>query len=272
MVQLYKWFPLYLEPIFNSEERYCSLLAIEDEATQFNVINIFSNEKVRNALGAKHRAFGVLLNRIEQDLIETHQKLGSVDDWIPPVEGVFRGKTRLIEAESLNEILTHAESFVSFLLDSAALAVSPAVETEEKFDSFLSTVKSEVIAAKPLLRSSFDIPFREKKNSYSVGFYFSPIVVANFSYLSVGNNLDATFNRTLKKFLEIELIGKKHNLQKSIQYIRIPHLASLSRKTQTTLEARIEAIEEYSHLHDVSIKTVHEPAQISSDLISSVNF
>lgn len=270
MNRLFKWFPIFVEPIYNSGERICSLLVVESDGTNVDVLNVFANERMKGVLGAKLTSFLRILSMLDRDLKDFYTENKSFDGWVPPVEGVEMGLTREIEASGLSEVLAHAEMFVSFLVDPKAFAKDEIRVNELRFYSFIKDVKSGVLSEKPLWREKFNFRFKDKRKEFSVDFLHSPILAANFSYLADGNYLEPSYNKTLRRFLELDLLTRRFDLERSVQYVRIPRFEDLTRNMKANIESKIETIEDFTSGQKISAKTVHYAREVTQDLLGNV--
>ena len=181
------WAPVLFEPIPGSEERLTIAVAAVNAEGDYRcraTINPKAAKTVfQGASGFVKDVVSVTIDSCEAFLGSN----GNLNAWEPPLDGVYLGKVQNVDISSLDELISFAAPFASFLytesLDNQARR--SVNEGARKWDA---QVKSIILSANTKLEHNFNVRVYLGNHDMPAFFTFlSPSFAANLTSLTPGN-------------------------------------------------------------------------------------
>lgn len=155
------WAPIYMEPIVQSGERITIGVAAIGKDKNIRVVQTVAEQKLRCVFGkAGAEAIANMTNLCVTALsLHLSQEVSSksFNSWIPPMAGIYIGKSRNADGSNIDEIINTALKLCSCFAvpkySSHLLSVDE--ESVKQDDQWMRKVRSEVSRSAPQLKHSF---------------------------------------------------------------------------------------------------------------------
>lgn len=181
------WAPVLFEPIPGSEERLTIAVAAIDADGDYRcqaTINPKAAKTVfQGTSGFVKDVVSVTIDSCESFLGSN----GNLNAWEPPLDGVYLGKVQDVDISSLDELISFAAPFASFLY-SGSLDNETRRSVNENVRKWDAQVKSIILSANTNLEHNFNVRVYLGNHDMPALFTFlSPSFAANLTSLTPGN-------------------------------------------------------------------------------------
>ncbi len=181
------WAPVLFEPIPGSEERLTIAVAAIDTEGDYRCQAIINPKVVKTVFqgtsGYVKDVVSVTIDSCESFLGSN----GNLNAWEPPLDGVYLGKVQDVDISSLDELISFAAPFASFLY-SESLDNQARSSVNEGFRKWDAQVKSIILSANMKLEHNFNVRVYLGNHDMPAFFTFlSPSFAANLTSLTPGN-------------------------------------------------------------------------------------
>lgn len=181
------WAPVMFEPIPGSEERLTIAVAAVDATGDYRC-QATINPKATKTVFREEASF--VKDVVSVTIASCKTFLGSngnLNAWEPPLDGVYLGKVQHVEISSLDELISFAAPFASFLYTESLDKQNKRV-ADGRFRKWDTQVKSIILSANTKLEHNFNV--RVYLGNHDMPAYFtflSPSFAANLTPLTPGN-------------------------------------------------------------------------------------
>ena len=181
------WAPVLFEPIPGSEERLTIAVAAVNAEGDYRCQSTINPKAAKTVFRGER---GFVKDVVSVTVASCEAFLGSNRDlnaWEPPLDGVYLGKVQDVEISSLDELISFAAPFASFLYSESLddQAKQSVREGSRKWDA---QVKSIILRANTKLEHNFHVRVYLGNHDMPALFTFlSPSFAANLTSLTPGN-------------------------------------------------------------------------------------
>lgn len=252
------WVPVYLEPMVGSGERITVAVAALAHNGEHRVIQAIRNELIDCLYGSKSDDFQDMVGWVIESLnayIKSHR---SLEDWVPPFDGVVLGNQKTGIDYDMNGLLKQAIRF-SASLNTLALETEQDENREDRktySDQWPKRILEEVLVINKSLARYFRKKIKISESEALTAFGFlNGKCAANFG-LMVPERLSTSLNTIKARLLDLETLKKSHLLMKPDSFDLIVGTPSLEDPTLPEISVKrlketIELVNEIAAWGDV---------------------
>jgi len=181
------WAPVLFEPIPGSEERLTIAVAAVNAEGDYRCQATINPKMVKTVFQGE---CGFVKDVVSLTIANCEAFLGSnreLEAWEPPLDGVFLGKVQDVEVSSLDELISYAVPFASFLYGESlnGKARQSAHEDSRGWDN---QVKSIILRANTTLEHNFNVRvYLGNRDVPALFTFLSPTFAANLTSFTPGN-------------------------------------------------------------------------------------
>lgn len=270
-------YPIYLEPLVGSGERWTICLVVVGEDSQNTVINAINSQTATKYLGT----FGQGLFNIAAETasnLKEWLKTENISDWIPLFSGTEKGSgrpvtTKNIEAAARIAVKTYAVFMAKTVNEATGKAQDPTVKPSQ----WEANVKAETCKKYDRLGNMFGqnitIKHRHSEFSYRFGF-FGGHIAANFANF---NTRDLTYAKSAAEsdLMHLEQLRSHNEDQQLIQHntYELMIYTPIDLQEQRTsadvkrIAASIEGLIAFGDKHEISVVHLHTPQEAAQRII-----
>tara|TARA_R110001583_G_scaffold155783_4_gene307447 strand:+ start:1774 stop:2700 length:927 start_codon:yes stop_codon:yes gene_type:complete len=270
-------YPIYLEPLVGSGERWTICIAIVGLNGQVKVINTINNITASKCFGS----FGEGLFRIANETaanLKAWLNTGTMNEWEPLFSETQRGDGRPIRAKDIDAAVRIAtKTLAVFMAKTANEASNKDNSSDNRSAQWESNVKEETLNKQPKLRGMFGrtIPIKHQafQFSYRFGFVgghaavnFANFNTSNLAYAKSAAESDLMHLEQLRSYNDDqELI--KHNTYELMIYTPI-NIRDVHTKADTgRILASIDSLVAFGDKHEISVINLHSPQDAAQRII-----
>ncbi len=181
------WAPVLFEPLPGSEERLTIAVAAVNAEGDYRCQATINPKALKTVFqgecGFVKGVVSVTISSCEA-FLSSNQNLNA---WEPPLDGIYLGKVQDVEISSLDELISFAAPFASFLY-SETLDNQAKRPTDEGFRKWDAQVKSIILRANTQLEHNFNVRVYLGNHDMPALFTFlNPSFAANLTSLTPGN-------------------------------------------------------------------------------------
>ena len=280
-----QWSPVYIEPIIGSGERITAAIITTQADGTIEITRALREEALVCAFGNKAAALLNIVNLIEASFRASIANGGALEQWVPPVEGVFLGSVRKARSSNTSGIIRQA------IWKSASFCALPgdADEIEETdyavkrvrdgLRRFINEVRELALRTRPILVNAFnakiDIRGEKRTSALRLGFRYQS-AVANFALLDPQSSRRGACMRDIKaKMLDLSF-ARDHSqgaVQRADLLMWMPDTSTnyqLSDKELDWLDETLFTLHEIGREEGLGVIPTLNAGEAAEHLVSSV--